>query len=110
MSMVTKKKSLMTLTSSALESPEHGRILTDLKHYRFGDMVRFMCDFGYVLEGNPSLLCTSAGQWNGSVPQCNCKFAFLLEQCALKNVNNCLNTNIYSYIKTSGGQSSNIYI
>jgi hypothetical protein len=28
----------------------------------------------------------------------------------LKNVNNCLNTNIYSYLETSGGQSCNIYL
>jgi hypothetical protein len=28
----------------------------------------------------------------------------------LKNVNNCLNTNIYSYLETSGGQSSNLYL
>ena len=62
----------------ALEAPEHGKILTDVKQYRFGDMVRFMCDFGYVLEGNPALLCTSAGQWNGTVPQCNCKFLSLV--------------------------------
>jgi hypothetical protein len=27
-----------------------------------------------------------------------------------KNVNNNLNTNIYSYLETSGGQSSNIYL
>ena len=27
-----------------------------------------------------------------------------------KNVNNCLNTNIYSYLVTSGGQSSNLYL
>jgi hypothetical protein len=27
-----------------------------------------------------------------------------------KNVNNYLNTNIYSYIETSGGQSYNLYI
>jgi hypothetical protein len=26
------------------------------------------------------------------------------------NVNNCLNTNIYSYLETSTGQSSNIYL
>jgi len=32
-----------------------------------------------------------------------------MEQCTLKNVNNCLNTNIYSYFETSGGQSSNLY-
>jgi hypothetical protein len=29
-------------------------------------------------------------------------------QHALKNVNNCLNTNICSYLETSGGQSSNL--
>jgi hypothetical protein len=33
-----------------------------------------------------------------------------MEQRALKNVNNCLNTNIYSYIDTPGGQSSNPYL
>jgi hypothetical protein len=33
---------------------------------------------------------------------------FSMEQRALKSVNNCLNTNIYSYLETSGGQSSNL--
>jgi len=33
-----------------------------------------------------------------------------MEQCTLKNVNNCLNTDIYSYLETSGGQSSNPYL
>ncbi len=33
-----------------------------------------------------------------------------MEQITLKNVNNCLNTNIYPYIKTSGGQSSYLYL
>jgi len=33
-----------------------------------------------------------------------------LEQRTLKFVNNCLNTNIYSYLETSGGQSFNLYI
>jgi len=32
-----------------------------------------------------------------------------MEQRALKNVNNCSNTNIYSYLETSGGQSCNLY-
>jgi hypothetical protein len=32
------------------------------------------------------------------------------EQHALKNVNNCLNTNIYYYLETSGGQSSNLHL
>jgi hypothetical protein len=34
----------------------------------------------------------------------------IMEQHDLKNVNNCLNTNIYSYLETSGGQSSNLYL
>ncbi len=33
-----------------------------------------------------------------------------MEQHALKNVNNCLNTNIYSYLETPGGQSRNPYL
>jgi hypothetical protein len=32
------------------------------------------------------------------------------EQRTFKNVNNCFNTNIYSYLETSGGQSSNLYL
>jgi len=34
----------------------------------------------------------------------------LMEQCTLKNVNNFLNTNIYAYLETSGGQSYNLYL
>ncbi len=33
-----------------------------------------------------------------------------MEQHTFKNVNICLNTNIYSYLETSGGQSSNLYL
>jgi len=32
----------------------------------------------------------------------------LMEEHALKNANNCLNANIFSYLGTSGGQSSNL--
>jgi hypothetical protein len=34
----------------------------------------------------------------------------VMEQHALKNINKFLNTNIYSYLETSGGQSSNLYL
>ncbi len=34
----------------------------------------------------------------------------LMEQHALTNVNDCLHTNIYSYLDTSGGQSSYPYL
>jgi hypothetical protein len=33
-----------------------------------------------------------------------------MEQRTLKIVSNCLNTNIYSYEETSGGQSSSLYL
>jgi hypothetical protein len=33
-----------------------------------------------------------------------------MEQRALKNVNNCLNSNIHSYLKTCVGQSTNLYL
>ncbi len=33
-----------------------------------------------------------------------------MEQHALRSVNNCLNTNIYSYLETSGIQSYNLYL
>ncbi len=33
-----------------------------------------------------------------------------MEQHTLKNINNYLDTNIYSYLETSGGQSSNPYL
>jgi hypothetical protein len=35
---------------------------------------------------------------------------FSMEQQALENVNNCLNTNVYSYLETSGGQSYSLYL
>ncbi len=38
------------------------------------------------------------------------KEMLLMEKCILKVVNNCLNTNICSYLETSGGQSSNLYL
>jgi hypothetical protein len=33
-----------------------------------------------------------------------------MEQHIFDNVNNCLNINIYSYLETFGGQSSNPYL
>jgi hypothetical protein len=33
-----------------------------------------------------------------------------MEQCALENVNNYFNTNIYSYLEASGRQISNLYL
>jgi hypothetical protein len=45
-----------------------------------------------------------------SVEVCQNFLVKSMEQHALKNVNNFLNTNIYSHLKRSGGQSSNLYL
>jgi hypothetical protein len=37
-------------------------------------------------------------------------YSIQMEQHALKIVNHCLNTNFYSYLETSGGQSLNPYL
>ncbi len=42
--------------------------------------------------------------------QDNIKLCKKMEQRTLKNVNNHLNINIYSYLETSGGQSSTLYL
>ncbi len=42
--------------------------------------------------------------------QFGASLTIVMEQCALKNVNNYLNTNIYSSLETSDAQSSNLYL
>ena len=54
-----------------LDSPKHGVMLTTKKDFHFGDLVRFRCNFGFTISGPSSLMCTSKGQWNGTVPECN---------------------------------------
>ena len=63
-------KTCVRKTCPKLAAPAHGSVLTDMDHYRFGDQIKFQCDFGYVMRGVPSLLCTSTGDWNGTVAEC----------------------------------------
>jgi hypothetical protein len=49
------------------------------------------------------------GHWAGEAHYLFNQPNIAMEQRAFKNVNTCLNTNIYSYLETSGGQSSNPY-
>ena len=46
------------------------------EQYHFGDLVRFQCNFGYVLAGSSAVICTSSGSWNGTTPECQCKYYF----------------------------------
>ncbi|XP_069982832.1 uncharacterized protein uif isoform X1 [Penaeus vannamei] len=54
----------------ALESPENGKLLDTRSMYHYGDLVKFHCNFGYVMIGSDTLTCTSNGVWNGTLPEC----------------------------------------
>jgi len=53
-----------------IDSPKNGILFSTKKSFHYGDHVQVRCKFGYVLTGSPSLLCTSRGVWNGTVPEC----------------------------------------
>ncbi|XP_067257601.1 sushi, von Willebrand factor type A, EGF and pentraxin domain-containing protein 1 isoform X4 [Chanodichthys erythropterus] len=48
---------------------ENGRVTgTD---YGYNGMVRYACDIGYVLTGNPTLICRADGLWDDPPPRCD---------------------------------------
>ncbi|XP_065835916.1 streptococcal hemagglutinin-like isoform X2 [Oscarella lobularis] len=57
---------------SSLGTPENGSKSTN--ETEFGTNVKFLCDDGFILSGDPELTCESGddnqGRWSGSVPQC----------------------------------------
>ncbi len=57
--------------------------------------------FGLLFEGPGEFLCRKSGQKD---------LANFSGTAHFKNVNDCLNTSIYSYLETSGGQSLNLYL
>ncbi|XP_022825719.1 sushi, von Willebrand factor type A, EGF and pentraxin domain-containing protein 1 isoform X1 [Spodoptera litura] len=65
-----RNKSCVPVMCPPLSSPENGKLLSTKDAYHFGDIVQFQCDFGFVMSGFSSLLCTSSGTWNGTAPEC----------------------------------------
>ncbi|XP_055055760.2 sushi, von Willebrand factor type A, EGF and pentraxin domain-containing protein 1 isoform X1 [Misgurnus anguillicaudatus] len=48
---------------------ENGRVTgTD---YGYNSMIRYQCDTGYILTGNPSLICRGDGLWDDPPPRCD---------------------------------------
>lgn len=70
-----RNKTCVPVMCPPLSSPDNGKLLANKEIYHFGDLVRFQCDFGYVMAGSSALLCTSNGVWNGTMPECQCKQA-----------------------------------
>ncbi|XP_051576791.1 sushi, von Willebrand factor type A, EGF and pentraxin domain-containing protein 1 isoform X5 [Myxocyprinus asiaticus] len=48
---------------------ENGRVTG--KNYGYNGMVRYECDIGYILTGNPTLICRGDGLWDDPLPRCD---------------------------------------
>lgn len=42
--------------------------------YKIGAIVKYRCERGYKVVGEPLSTCEDTGQWSGDVPQCVCKY------------------------------------
>lgn len=65
-------KSCVPVMCPGFTKLENGIILSTKDKYHFGELVKFQCNFGYIMSGSSSLLCTSTGVWNGTMPECRC--------------------------------------
>ncbi|XP_032681239.1 sushi, von Willebrand factor type A, EGF and pentraxin domain-containing protein 1 isoform X1 [Odontomachus brunneus] len=65
-----RNKTCVAVMCPPLTAPENGKLLSTKKQHHFADLVRFQCNFGYVLSGSAAVICTSSGAWNGTVPEC----------------------------------------
>ncbi|XP_042878589.1 sushi, von Willebrand factor type A, EGF and pentraxin domain-containing protein 1-like isoform X2 [Penaeus japonicus] len=50
------------------EIPSYGKITA--KHFTFGSVANYSCVYGYMLLGNPSVVCDADGTWKGALPVC----------------------------------------
>lgn len=43
--------------------------------YKIGSLVKYRCERGYKVVGDPLSTCEDTGKWSGDVPQCVCMFS-----------------------------------
>lgn len=41
--------------------------------YKIGSLVKYRCERGYKVIGEPLSTCEDSGQWSGDVPKCVCE-------------------------------------
>lgn len=44
--------------------------------YKIGALVKYRCERGYKVLGDPLSTCEDNGRWSGEIPQCVCKFIY----------------------------------
>ena len=52
-----------------LAAPSDGRVDTS-DGTLFGDVAKYSCDEGYILNGPAKRTCQADGEWSGSMPTC----------------------------------------
>lgn len=57
--------------------------------YKIGALVKYRCERGYKVVGDPLSTCEDTGKWSGDVPQCVCKY------CNYLNVFNTNNIHVF---------------
>jgi len=58
--------------------PSNGYLQGEYQNiFRGGDIVQFGCDSGYMIQGNPIIICQENQRWSGPPPKC--KHFFLIE-------------------------------
>ncbi|KAK4305073.1 hypothetical protein Pmani_023017 [Petrolisthes manimaculis] len=48
--------------------PAFGKIIA--KHFTYGSVANYSCIYGYMLVGNPSVVCEADSTWEGGLPTC----------------------------------------
>lgn len=57
-----------------MTEPENGRLISSAleldQEYTFGQVVRFECSSGLMLDGPTEIHCSADGNWSGEKPRC----------------------------------------
>lgn len=51
---------------------------TGATSYKIGALAKYRCERGYKVVGEPLSTCEENGKWSGEVPQCVCKYPWIL--------------------------------
>lgn len=56
--------------------------------YKIGALVKYRCERGYKIVGDPLSTCEENGLWSGTIPQCICKYlnSLSIVRCNSQNI------------------------